>query len=174
LGRIHDKKGVDLLVEGFAKIAEEAPDLHLVIAGPDSEGLQTRLVLRSRDLGLSARIHWTGMLKGAAKWGALRASEVFILPSHQENFGIAVVEAMACERPVLITNKVNICREVARDGAGLVAADTLDGTVELLRGWLHLSEEEKARMRVAARESFLRRYSMEACARALSGLFARR
>jgi glycosyltransferase involved in cell wall biosynthesis len=173
LGRIHDKKGVDLLVQGFAKVAQEAPDLHLVIAGPDSEGLQTRLILMARELGVAGRIHWVGMLAGAAKWGAIRASEVFILPSHQENFGIAAVEAMACERPALITDKVNIWREIVSDGAGLVAADTLDGTVKLLRGWLHMSAEEKARMRIAARESFLRRFSMNACSRALSGLFAK-
>ena len=61
------------------------------------------------------------MLTGDLKWGALHAAEAFILPSHQENFGIAVVEALACGKPVLISDKVNIWREIEADGACLVA-----------------------------------------------------
>ncbi len=59
------------------------------------------------------------MLTGDLKWGAFRAAEAFVLPSHQENFGIAVVEALACGKPVLISDKVNIWREIVEDGAGL-------------------------------------------------------
>jgi len=79
------------------------------------------------------RIHFVDMLTGDAKWGALYGCEAFILPSHQENFGIAVVEALACGKPVLISNKVNIWREIKADGAGLVEDDTAEGTENLLR-----------------------------------------
>ena len=72
-----------------------------------------------------------GMLQGDMKWGALNAAEVFCLPSHQENFGIAVAEALGCGTPVLISDKVNIWREIEADGAGLVDDDTVDGTSEL-------------------------------------------
>jgi glycosyltransferase involved in cell wall biosynthesis len=76
------------------------------------------------------------MLLGELKWGALYSAEALVLPSHQENFGIVVVESIACGVPVLISNKVNIWREIAADGAGLVANDNLSGTIELLQsGW---------------------------------------
>ena len=67
------------------------------------------------------------------KWGALRAAEVFLLPSHQENFGIAVAEALAAGVPVLISNKVNIWREIEADKAGIVAEDTLGGACGMLQ-----------------------------------------
>lgn len=83
-----------------------------------------------------ACIHAVDMLTGAAKWGALYGCEAFVLPSHQENFGIAVVEALACGKPVLISNQVNIWREIAEDGAGLVEDDSEEGVEKLLRQFL--------------------------------------
>jgi len=88
LGRIHPKKGCDLLLEAFAKVA--APDLQLVMAGPDETGWGSELRRQAAGLGIAERITWTGMLTGDAKWGALYGAEAFVLPSHQENFGIAV------------------------------------------------------------------------------------
>ena len=65
------------------------------------------------------RVYWPGMLRGNLKWGSFYSCEAFILPSHQENFGIAVAEALACGKPVLLSNKVNIAAEIERDGVGL-------------------------------------------------------
>ncbi len=123
LSRIHEKKGVDLLIDAFAQLAEEFPDFDLVVAGPDQSGLQAQLQELAGKLGIADRIYWPGMLSGDAKWGAFRAAEFFVLPSHQENFGIVIAEAMALGRPVLMTNKVNIWREVEADGAGIVVND---------------------------------------------------
>ena len=81
----------------------------------------------------SACVHAVAMLSGEAKWGSLYGCEAFVLPSHQENFGIAVVEALACGKPVLISDQVNIWREIVEDGAGLVEADTEGGVEKLLR-----------------------------------------
>ena len=85
------------------------------------------------------------MLSGDLKWGALRQAEVFVLPSHQENFGIAVVEALACGTPVLISRPVNIWREIESSGAGLVDADTVEGCSRLLERWLDLADEDEGR-----------------------------
>ena len=85
---------------------------------------------------MADRITWTGMLAGEAKWSAIQAADVFALPSHQENFGIAVVEALALGVPVLISDKVNIWREIVNDGAGFAESDTLAGTVQSLSRWL--------------------------------------
>ena len=107
------------------------------------------------------------MLTGDLKWGALRAAEVFVLPSHQENFGIAVVEALACGKPVLISNKVNIWREVQEDGAGLVADAGPDGTAALLTAWFAWSADEREALGRRARASFEKRYQVDQAAAAL-------
>ncbi len=160
LGRIHRKKGCDLLIEAFCSCAALDPGLDLVMAGPDQQGWQAELTERLSQAGLSARVHWTGMLEGRAKWGAFFAAEAFILPSHQENFGLAVAEAMACGRPVLLSDKVNIAPDVAANGAGLMAADTLEGTARLLREWIAMPLEEREKMDLRARKMFLERYDM--------------
>jgi glycosyltransferase involved in cell wall biosynthesis len=166
LGRIHPKKGCDLLIRAFAQSAIDA-DIDLVIAGPDQVGWLQRLKSMAADLGVERRIHWTGMLKGELKWGGLRYAEAIILPSHQENFGVVVAEAMACSTPVMISDKVNIWREVKRSGAGLVDSDTLEGTRSMIRQFLALTGGELSRMRIAAREEFLRSFHIEAVAQDL-------
>ena len=107
------------------------------------------------------------MLSGDLKWGAFHACEAFCLPSHQENFGIAVAEALACGRPVLISDKVNIWREIAADRAGFVESDTLDGTISLLQRWLDATPAELAAMRAAALRCFDNRFQMEQVAETL-------
>lgn len=168
LGRIHEKKGCDLLVDAFATIAAQAPDVHLVMAGPDQEGWVASLQGRAAHLGIADRITWTGMLSGDLKWGAFYASEVFCLPSHQENFGIAVAEALACGRPVLISDKVNIWREIAEDAAGFVETDTPDGTRLMLQRWLDATPEAMHAMRAAATDCFQRRFRIERVAQNLT------
>ena len=69
-----------------------------------------------------------------------------MLPSHQENFGIAVAEALACGKPVLLADKVNIAEEIAEDGAGLMELDTADGTLRLLQAWIGMTVAERQRM----------------------------
>lgn len=154
LSRIHPKKGCDLLIEAFAKVAMQDSSLHLVMVGPDHADLQSKLMAQSAQLGITERITWTGMLSGELKWGAYHAAEVFVLPSHQENFGIVVVEALACGVPVLISNKVNIWREIQAEGAALVADDSVSGTTSLLQNWLALPDNDKQHMRQAAVQCF--------------------
>jgi glycosyltransferase involved in cell wall biosynthesis len=104
------------------------------------------------------------MLSGTMKWGALRSAEVFVLPSHQENFGIAVAEALAAGTPTLISNKVNIWREIEADGAGIVAEDTLEGTLKLFQSYAELSEEKRTEMRSAALDCFAERFEIKKAA----------
>ena len=160
LGRIHEKKGCDLLIDAFSEVASREPALHLVMAGPDQTGWQAALQRRAAERGVAGRITWTGMLQGDLKWGALQAAEAFVLPSHQENFGIAVAEALAVGTPVLISDKVNIWREIDADGAGLVAPDTRDGTTGLLQRWLALAPEARRQMAERARDCFAQRFEM--------------
>jgi glycosyltransferase involved in cell wall biosynthesis len=158
LGRIHPKKGCDLLLEAFAKTAPN--DLHLVMAGPDTVNWRADLELRTQRFGVQERVHWTGMLSGQLKWGSLLAADAFILPSHQENFGIAVADALACGLIPLISDKVNIAPDLKTDGAGLIEADTLEGTCRLIQRFLSMSEGEAAAMRERALDCYRRRYSL--------------
>lgn len=167
LGRLHTKKGCDLLVEAFAHVAAEEPRLHLLMAGPDQTGWVAQLKARTRALGVADRISWPGMLQGDAKWGAFHSSEAFVLPSHQENFGISVAEALGCGLPVLISDKVNIWREVQAAGAGLVAEDSLAGTLKNLRAWLAMSLEDRAAMGRRTHDLFADRFSVDRMATAL-------
>ena len=159
LGRIHPKKGCDLLLEAFARVGE--PDLQLVMAGPDETGWGSELKALAAKLGIAERILWTGMLRGDAKWGAFYGSEAFVLPSHQENFGIAVADALACGVIPLISDKVNIAPDVARDGAGLMDSDTLEGTVRLLTAFQGILPDERAAMRERAQLCYRRRYALQ-------------
>jgi glycosyltransferase involved in cell wall biosynthesis len=169
LGRLHEKKGCDLLIRAFAKVLATDPDWQLVMCGPDQVGWQAKLSVMAEQLNLSHRITWTGMLSGNLKWGALRASEVFVLPSHQENFGIVVAEALACGLPALISNKVNIWREVQNSGAGIVGADDLEGTCAALETWVEMSSQQRSEMRLRARECFLQNFEIHAAAKYLIG-----
>ena len=147
LSRLHPKKGCDMLIDAFARAAQADPRLHLVLAGPDGVGWQPRLARQAQQLGIADRVTFTGMLKDAMKWGAYDAAEAFVLPSHQENFGIVVAEALASGVPVLITDKVNIWREISEAQAGIVRDDTQEGTDRLLNDWLALTPQQKAAMR---------------------------
>ena len=111
------------------------------------------------------------MLIGDAKWGAFYASEAFILPSHQENFGIAVAEALACGKPVLLADKVNIAEDIAEDGAGLMELDTAEGTLRLLQRWIGMTISERKRMAELAYQCFQHRYDMRENAKAIIRLF---
>jgi glycosyltransferase involved in cell wall biosynthesis len=166
LSRIHPKKGCEILIRAFTQLVPELPvDLDLVMAGPDQVGWMSELKALANKLGIARRVHWPGMLTDDLKWGAFRAAEALILPSHQENFGFVVAEAMACGTPVLISDKVNIWREVDVSHAGLVEPDTLAGICNLIRRFLALSPREREEMSRNGRAGFFRYFDIEVTAR---------
>jgi glycosyltransferase involved in cell wall biosynthesis len=171
LGRIHRKKGCDMLIRSFAKYAALDPGLHLVMAGPDQQGWSAELQTIVVENKLTDRVHWPGMIKGDAKWGAFYACEVFILPSHQENFGIAVAEALACGKAVLLADKVNIASQIAKDGCGLMELDDQEGTDALIRKWIAMPAEERQAMEHQALLTFRERYDMQENALTIIRLF---
>lgn len=167
LSRIHPKKGIDILIKSFAAQQALLGDTELVIAGPDQIGWQTELEQLATQLGVAYKITWTGMLSGDLKWGAYHCADAFILPSHQENFGIVVAEALSCNVPVLISNKVNIWREIQAESAGFVADDTLEGCNALIEQWQQQTESEKNVLRVNARRCFLKHFEINQAAQSL-------
>lgn len=158
LGRIHEKKGCDLLIRAFGEVAALDPSLHLIMAGPCDAALRATLDGIAEHAGVADRITWTGMLRGDLKWGAFEVAEAFCLPSHQENFGVAVAESLACGVPVLISDKINIWREIQADGAGLVCDDSAQGAEQVLRDWIDTPDQDRARMRERAMACFEQRF----------------
>jgi glycosyltransferase involved in cell wall biosynthesis len=161
LGRLHEKKGCDLLINALAGnlVAGRDHAVHLLMAGPCAN---EKYLFQLKELAASsaAPIAFTGMLSGNLKWGAFSAADAFVLPSHQENFGIAVVEALACGTPVLISNKVNIWREIVNDGAGFADGDDLASVTRLLKLWIDMPAAERDTMRAKARACFERRFEI--------------
>jgi glycosyltransferase involved in cell wall biosynthesis len=175
LSRLHEKKGCDLLLEAFAATrSSRAGDLfHLVVAGPAADDAYlARLELLAASSPQERPVTFTGMLSGNLKWGALSAADAFILPSHQENFGIAVVEALACSTPVLISNKVNIWREIVEDGAGFAEEDDRAGTIRLLERWAAAPAAERETMRTSARNCFEQRFQIDRATESLLQVLA--
>ena len=165
LGRIHPKKGVDLLIKAYSSLCSSSDKVLLpilVIAGPGMEGAYAQNMKRLASTMCPINsVLWPGMLTGDAKWGALYNCEASILPSHQENFGIAVVETLACGRPVLISDQVNIWREIKEDGAALVGKPSVEGTAQLILGWIGLSAQIRSQMAAQAKSSFQRHFNIE-------------
>jgi glycosyltransferase involved in cell wall biosynthesis len=188
IGRIDQKKGVDVLIKAYKQLLlERAEKIHksntllkayhkldclndhkeypkLVIAGPGLStdyGKKIKQLVDESDL-LTANVFFPGMLESERKWGAFYGSEAFVLPSHQENFGIAVVEALGCGKPVLISQQVNINNEIAQDQAGLVEDDTIDGTLRNLKMWVSRSEYQRVKMGERSKMCFKKHFAIDA------------
>jgi glycosyltransferase involved in cell wall biosynthesis len=162
LGRLHEKKGCEILIAALAEVRRETGRTpHLVMAGPCADdSYLRRLKNLAGSEGEISRVTFAGMLSGSKKWGAFSAADAFILPSHQENFGIAVVEALACGTPVLISNKINIWREIDATGAGYVENDDVTGTTQLVKRWLATPPEARAAMRESAVKCFVEQFEI--------------
>lgn len=167
LSRVHEKKGTDLLIKAYQKLLSETGALpSLVIAGP---GLDTAYGKAMVELAKpTPEIQFAGMLTGDAKWGALHGCELFVLPSHQENFGIAVVEALACGKPVLISKQVNIWQEINHENAGLIDEDTPEGVLRLLTDWSNLSNEARTLMGERAKATYRNYFTIEQAAKRMA------
>lgn len=126
LSRIDRKKGLDLLIPAFRGVLRDFPEAVLVIAGDGDPALIETLRAQCRDLGVANSVFWPGFLAGEAKRDVLAEAEVFVLPSYSENFGNAVIEAMAAGVPVVITDQVGIYREVAGGNAGIVTTTAVE------------------------------------------------
>ena len=162
LGRVAPKKGPDLLIRAVHQLQAEglwdSSIMSLVLAGPADSSFAKYISRLASKLNVSNSIHWTGMISGVEKWGAFQSAEAFLLSSHQENFGIAVVEALSCGCPVLISPSVNIANEILTDNAGLVQPDTLAGVVQLFKLWFSMTSFKKESMKSSARACFQSRF----------------
>ncbi|MFD0750780.1 glycosyltransferase [Mucilaginibacter calamicampi] len=168
-GRIHPKKGVDMLVEAYLELLAKRQIKNLpvlVLAGPGMDSQFGAKIRRALALIPEAKdyVFYPGMIKGAAKWGAIYGADAFMLPSHQENFGIAVVEALACSKPVIISDQINIWEEIKKGKGGIVTEDTISGVKNMLKQWFELSAVDKKEMGENAFNVYLNNFRVERAA----------
>jgi len=136
LGRLAAIKGLDLIAAAWPRVVAAVPDAKLVLAGPDDEGLAAGLRRAFEESGTAASVTWAGLVDARARNALLARAAVLLNPSYLESFGMSIVEAMACGKPVVVTDRVNIAPEIAAAGAGLVcpcdAAEIAAAVVRLL------------------------------------------
>ena len=173
LSRLHPKKGVDQLVEARLALDARFDDVGLLIAGiPQDDALLQALRSRIAGSPLSDRIVLTTDLVGPVAMGALGAAQLFVLPSHQEGFSIAILEAMAAGLPVLITDKCHL-PEIEEWQAGTVVPDTVAGVKAGLERLLSLSPDALAAAGENARTAVERHYGWPVIAGQLETLYAK-
>jgi glycosyltransferase involved in cell wall biosynthesis len=168
LGRLHHKKGLDVLAEAFACLADRHPDVDLVVVGPD-DGARGPFEKTMTELRLRQRVHMLGSLFGAEKYAALVDAECFCLPSRQEGFSAAVIEALACGTPVVISKGCHF-PEVAEAGAGAVV-DLDSATVAAAIDRVISDADLRGRQRLAARRLVAERYTWPAVAQQTVDLY---
>jgi glycosyltransferase involved in cell wall biosynthesis len=161
LSRIHPKKAIDNLLRAYAAVSENFPSVDLIIAGPNKNDYGESMKALVEKLGLGSRVIWTGPVKGDVKRALFSKAKAFVLPSHQENFGQVVAESLSTGTPVLISDKVNIHKEISQNGVGLICKDTTVSTREMLEAFLTLSEKDYVAMKEAARPTYERLFSLQ-------------
>jgi len=160
LGRLHAKKGLDLLIPAFA---EGAPsDGILVIAGSGEVGYERTLRQRVASLGLVSRVRFTGFLDKQARTAAMGEATVFALPSYSENFANSVVESIAAGTPVVISDQVGLHVNVASSGVGGVVPTNVEALSAEIGCWLR--DASKRELAITNADRFLQLYDVKGVA----------
>jgi glycosyltransferase involved in cell wall biosynthesis len=170
LGRIHFKKGLDILVRAWATVAKRWPEAHLVIAGPDFEETRASIETLVAKHDLDRSILFTDMLHEEMKWSALAAAQCFVLPSYSEGLSVSTLEAMGIGLPVIVTEQCNL-PDVARLGTGWVIQPNSDQLASSLNEFL--GNSQTTNLEIGARGRFLvqQRYAWSTVAREMSEVY---
>lgn len=169
LSRIHVKKGLDLLAHAFGQVRRDHPDVHLVLAGNDDGALGPFLNSIAEE-GLSSRVTWLGHVAGERARQAWGAADAFILPSYSEGFSMAILEALACRLPAVITTACHF-PELADCEGGLVVEPTPESVTQGLRDLLERSPEQRAELGQAGRALVEQKYTWDQQARRLAEVY---
>ncbi len=159
LGRIHWIKGLDILLKAIKTIATKRDDVHLFIVGNDEGGFEVKVRQWVKELGLETFVTFTGLLSGREKLEVLSGSDIFALPSSSEGFSMAILEAMACRLPVIITHECHF-PEVSSSQAGIAVDPNTEQLAEALRRLIDYPELRR-RMGENARDLVEERYTWD-------------
>jgi glycosyltransferase involved in cell wall biosynthesis len=143
LSRIHPKKRPDLLLQAISQVAAQNHDCHLIFAGSGEAEYLNYLISLVSSLGLASRVSFAGFVTGKDKALLLQGSDIFVLPSYAENFGVAVAEAMAAGLPAIVTPDVQISPEVMTQQAGLVVEGNVDALSAAITRLIASPEERR-------------------------------
>jgi glycosyltransferase involved in cell wall biosynthesis len=172
VGRFHPLKGIVELVDAFGRVAGRYKTWDLRIVGPDGEpGYRETVLRRVREAHLEQRVEVCGELRGEQLWDAYRAANLFVLPSHTENFGFVVVEALAAGLPVIATHGAP-WSELGVVGCGWSIDISVDSLAEALATALALPHEELYAMGMRGVELVQQRYSTLGLARQMDSLYS--
>lgn len=160
LGRLHHKKQPELVIQSFARVAGHFNDLCLVMAGSGERSYVDRLKTLSEELGLKKRIFFKGLLTGQAVQEAYRSASFFVLPSLQENFAFSVMEAMAAECPVVVSDQLDLAGEISHANAGIVCTPSVENLSENFRRLL-CDDELRRRMGQNGRRLVLEKFTWD-------------
>lgn len=161
LGRIHAIKGINLLLESFADLANEMDNVRLIIVGPD-HGYLLELNKKIDYLGIANKVLITGPLYGDEKLRALVDADVFVLSSIYETFPMTVLEAFACNTPVVMTDSCGIADIVSNNCAGLVSSYNKQDLKECISKII-LDENLRNRLSSRGRELVNRSLNLDRC-----------
>ena len=169
LGRINWKKGLDRLLRAMALL----PQAVLVAAGNDEEGLRPRLEALAHELGVADRVRFPGPVEGSGKWALLGGADLFVLPSLNENWGIAATEALAAGTPVVTTAGVGAAAFIRERGLGAVTDGTPVALARAIEAWLCRTPEERAAVGERARCAVAEELSWRAVAQRMLDVYGR-
>lgn len=164
LGRIHPKKGLDLLVPAWGQLAQTFRDWDLYIAGPDEGGYKSGIASLARQLHVRSSVHFLDTVVGDQKVVLLQSADVFVLPSYSEGFAVAILEAMACRLPVVATTACHF-PELATEGGGWECDPTVASLGRALRAALSASGSERVHRGEAGRRLVEKRFTSAIIAR---------
>ena len=153
LGRFHEKKGCDILIESIKKLSDQNINIKVLLAGPNSN-YKKKLMDLSDSYRLKNNIFWSDIILDNLKWGAISASIGMVLPSHGENFGVALVESLSCSKPILTTNKVNIFPEILKFRSGYISKDETDDYIKILKKFSKLKKNQLLKFGQNAQKCF--------------------
>ena len=169
LSRLHPKKGLPLLIEALGMIRCDT-DFTLRIAGRGTDAYEEKLRDMCASAGIGGNVTFAGQVEGHEKDELLEWADVFVLPSSQENFSLAAVEAMSAGMPVILSSEVGVARDAAEAGAGIVVPLNVQAVADALRR-LARDAELRLRMGIAGRALVERRFTWDAAADALIRLY---
>jgi glycosyltransferase involved in cell wall biosynthesis len=170
MSRIHPVKGFDRLLQIWRRLSKQFCDWHLIIAGADLVGYQAELDRITRDLEVRDSVTFTGPLSGARKESALANADLFVLPSHSENFGIVVAESLAHGVPV-VTTKATPWEELNTHNCGWWVDNDLQAIEAVTVRAMSLTSSERKRMGAQGRLLIEKKYSWTDAAQQMKAVY---
>ena len=153
LGRFHNKKGCEIIMNAVKYFSLRKKPINVLMCG--SNNIYKKYLQKiSKDLNIEKNIIWSNFLKNDIKLGALLSSKAMLLPSYGENFGVALVEAMACGIPVLTTNKVNIYNYIIENNAGYISSPNNVNFIKIINKFENLKKSNITQLKKNAYRCF--------------------